>query len=550
MTGKIFRSIMAATGGVLLASLLIVLGCLYEYFGNVQEQQLRDELSLAVTGVETAGRAYLDALNENHNRLTWIAADGAVLYDAQADEETMENHAQREEVQEALNGGEGESIRYSRTLFEKTVYCARRLSDGSVLRISVSRATMSMLAFGMLWPVCAVLAAALVLAFLLARRLAGRIVEPLNRLDLDHPLENRTYDELAPLLRRISQQSHQISVQIRELQQKKDEFAQITANMQEGLVLLDNRGVILSINPAAEKLFHAGADAVGKELLTVDRRRELNDALACALREGHSEIRMEQGGREYQADMSRIESQAAAIGVVLLTFDVTERSSAERTRREFTANVSHELKTPLTAILGSAEMIEAGMVRQEDMARFVGHIHEEASRLLTLIEDIIRLSRLDEGAEPICEAVGLDTVVEETVRQLREKAEQNHVSLQAETEPCVLQSVPGLVREIVSNLVENAIKYNVEGGSVKVAVKNGVLTVEDTGIGIPAEQQERVFERFYRVDKSHSRAGGGTGLGLSIVKHACAYLGAAIALQSTPGRGTVVRVTFPRKTQA
>lgn len=545
MTGKIFRSIMLAVSSVLLASLLIILSFLYEYFGGLQKNQLWAELDMAAAGVETSGMEYFGSLSPNSSRLTWVAADGSVLYDAQADQDSMENHADREEIREALSTGTGSSERYSSTLLEKTVYCAELLSDGSVLRISVSRATMAVLLLGMLQPFCVVLLAALALAFWLANRLARRIVEPLNALDLDQPLENQSYDEIAPLLRRISQQSGQINAQLSQLRRKQDEFDQITVSMNEGLVLLDQKGCILSINPAAKKLFRAGEYAAGRDFLTVERSREISDAISQAMQSGHGEVSLTREGRVFQIDISRIESEGRHIGVVLLVFDVTEKEEAERTRREFTANVSHELKTPLTAILGSSELLQTGMVKPEDTPRFVGHIHEEAARLLTLVEDIIRLSQLDEGVEIPMETVDLATAAEEAVRQLREKAEQSEVTLTVEAESCPLWAVPRLLHEIVYNLTENAIKYNVPGGSVTVRVTaDGLLRVSDTGIGIPPEQQSRVFERFYRVDKSHSKAIGGTGLGLSIVKHAAAYLGAAIELQSELGAGTTICVQF------
>lgn len=548
MTGKIFRSIMLAVGGVLLASLLIILGCLYDYFGGVQKNQLWAELDMAAAGVESSGMAYFDAIDPNSSRLTWIASDGSVLYDVQADQDNMENHADRVEVQEAVASGKGSSERYSSTLLEKTVYCAKRLTDGSVLRISISHATMAVLAFGMLQPICIVLLVALILAFWLASRLSKRIVQPLNSLDLDHPLENQTYDEIAPLLRRISQQSGQINTQLRQLHQKQDEFDQITASMGEGLVLLDSKGAVLSINPAARKLFHAGKFVTGWDFLTLERSREISEAITIATSEGHSELTIERDGRSYQIDISRIESEGKPVGVVLLVFDVTEKVEAERTRREFTANVSHELKTPLTAILGSSELLQTGMVKPEDTARFVGHIHAEAARLLTLVEDIIRLSQLDEGVELPMETIDLAAIAEEAVQQLREKAEKNHVTLNVTAEACLLQGVPRLFHEIVYNLTENAIKYNIPEGTVTVTVtKDGTLTVADTGIGIPPEHQARVFERFYRVDKSHSKAIGGTGLGLSIVKHACAYLGASVELQSEVDKGTTICVHFSKK---
>lgn len=548
MTEKIFNSIMLAVGGVLLASLLFILGCLYDYFGGVQKNQLWAELDMAAAGVESSGMAYFDKIDPSSSRLTWIADDGNVLYDAQADKKNMENHADRDEVQEALASGKGSSERYSATLLEKTVYCAKRLTDGSVLRISISRATIFTLIVGMFQPICIVMLAALILAFCLASRISKNIVEPLNELDLDHPLDNQTYDEIAPLLRRINRQKSQIVKQVKQLRQKQDEFAQITASMNEGLVLLDSNGTILSINPAAEKLFHAENPEMGQDFLTVERGRDISEAISTASLEGHSELTSERDGRIYQIDISRIIFEDKTVGVVMLVFDVTEKIDAERTRREFTANVSHELKTPLTAILGSSELLQSGMVKPEDAPRFVGHIHDEAARLLTLVEDIIRLSQLDEGAKLSAEKVDLAVIAVEAVNQLQEKAEKSRVTLNIQAEACDLQGVPRLFHEIIYNLTDNAIKYNFPKGSVTITVtKDGTLSVADTGIGIPAEHQARVFERFYRVDKSHSKSIGGTGLGLSIVKHACAYLGAAVELCSEVGKGTTICVHFSKR---
>ena len=549
MTRKIFLSIMAAAAVVLLCSVLIIMGCLYDYFGGVQERQLEDELALAQTGVECSGKTYLKALEGESYRLTWIAPSGEVLFDSQADESSMENHAQREEVRQALETGEGQSSRYSSTLLEKTIYYAKRLTDGSILRISISRATAGVLVMGMLQPMLVVLAAALILALVLAKRISARIVAPLNRLDLEKPLENDTYEEISPLLTRINQQRRQIDAQLRTLQQKKDEFAQITASMNEGLVLMNEKGTVLSINPAARELFHAEPDCVGRDFLTVERSHEISCAIRRALEEGHAELRVERGGREYQLDISRIESEGTVIGAVLLAFDVTEQAFAERNRREFTANVSHELKTPLQSIMGSAELIENGLVKQEDMPRFVGHIRTEAARLVTLIEDIIRLSQLDEGGELPFEPVDLKKLAEEASASLASAAAEKQVTIRVHGDDRQITTVRRLASEIIYNLCDNAVKYNREGGSVDVTIDGtahgAVVTVQDTGIGIPPEHQSRVFERFYRVDKSHSRQSGGTGLGLSIVKHAVQYLGGRIELESQPGKGTTMRVHFP-----
>ncbi len=549
MTRKIFLSIMAAAAVVLLCSVLIIMGCLYDYFGGVQERQLEDELALAQTGVECSGKTYLKALEGESYRLTWIAPSGEVLFDSQADESSMENHAQREEVRQALETGEGQSSRYSSTLLEKTIYYAKKLTDGSILRISISRATAGVLVMGMLQPMLVVLAAALILALVLAKRISARIVAPLNRLDLEKPLENDTYEELSPLLTRINQQRRQIDAQLRTLQQKKDEFAQITASMNESLVLMNEKGTVLSINPAARALFHAEPDCVGRDFLTVERSHEISCAIRRALEEGHAELRVERGGHEYQLDISRIESEGTVIGAVLLAFDVTEQAFAERNRREFTANVSHELKTPLQSIMGSAELIENGLVKQEDMPRFVGHIRTEAARLVTLIEDIIRLSQLDEGGELPFEPVDLKKLAEEASASLASAAAEKQVTIRVHGDDRQITTVRRLASEIIYNLCDNAVKYNREGGSVDVTIDGtahgAVVTVQDTGIGIPPEHQSRVFERFYRVDKSHSRQSGGTGLGLSIVKHAVQYLGGRIELESQPGKGTTMRVHFP-----
>ena len=549
MTKRIFRATLLVGVAVLIASLTLVMGALYSYFGRVQESQLRDELSLAVVGVEQNGTDYLRKLKSDQYRITWLRADGAVLYDTQADAESMENHAQRQEVQQALATGEGESSRYSDTLLQKTVYYAKRLPDGTVLRLSAVRVTEGVLVLNMLQPILLVLAAALILSGVLASRLARRITEPLNRLDLEHPLENETYEELAPLLRRMEHQRRQIDRQMDELRRRSEEFEQITGSMSEGLVLLDEAGVILSINPAARRLLDAAENCVGQDLLTVDRDVALSDALRQAAEQGHSEFRGQRNGREYQFDVTRIQSEGRTAGTVLLVFDVTERAFAERNRREFTANVSHELKTPLQGIIGSAELLENGLVKQEDVPRFIGHIRSEAQRLVTLIGDIIRLSQLDEGEPMPAEPVELLALAREAAESLQSAAAARNVTVTVEGEPVELTGVRRLLYEIVFNLCDNAIKYNTDGGRVQVTMtkenETAAVTVRDTGIGIPPDQQDRVFERFYRVDKSHSKASGGTGLGLSIVKHAVQYHHGAIHLQSEVGKGTEIRVTFP-----
>lgn len=549
MTKKIFQSILLVAGCVLLASLLIIMGFLYDYFGGVEENQLRDELSLAAAAVEDGGTDYLSRLTADRCRLTWIAADGSVLYDTKTNAESLENHASRAEVSQALATGTGESTRYSSTLMEKTMYYAQRLDDGTVLRISISRATVGMIAVGMIQPLLIVLIVALILSGLLARRLSRRIVDPLNSLDLEHPLDNDAYEELSPLLKRIHHQHVEIQTQLRELREKTDEFTQITGSMREGLVLLDEHGSILSINAAAQALFGADAQCVGRDFLTIERSHEISAAIQAAAADGHCEVRAERAGRVYQFDISRITSDGKFLGTVILAFDITEQEFAERNRREFTANVSHELKTPLQGIIGSAELIENGMVKPGDLPRFVGHIHAEAARLVTLIDDIIRLSQLDEGDAMPTEPVDLLAVSQEAAENLHDAAAARNVTVSVTGQPAVLPGVRRLIYEIAYNLCDNAIKYNRDGGRVDVTVAadagGSSITVADTGIGIAPEHQGRVFERFYRVDKSHSKASGGTGLGLSIVKHAVQYHHGRIELESTPGTGTTIRVVFP-----
>lgn len=548
MTSRIFRSTILVAALILLCSLGIIMGVLYDYANDVQLTQLKDELNLAAVGTEESGMDFLRRIGSGRFRITWIDAGGTVLYDTHADEGQMENHAGREEIQEAFQYGYGSASRKSDTLMERTVYEAKRLKDGSVLRISMAQQTMMVLIVGMLHPVCVVVVIAIILSAVLAKRMSKKIMEPLNGLDLEHPLENDTYDELSPLLNRIHQQHDQIGSQLRNLQRKTDEFEQITNNMREGLVLLDKNSVVLSINPAAKELFGADDYCIGKDFCTVDRKQDMSSAVEAAFRSGCWETKARRNGREYQFLLNRIESGAKVIGLVILAVDITEVLNCERNRREFSANVSHELKTPLQSIIGSAELLESGLVKPEDTQRFVGHIRKEASRLVLLIEDVIRLSHLDEGVEIPKEEINMLAIVQEAVDSLQLSADRKQVRLYLSGEPCTIRGVRGLIYEIVHNLCDNAVKYNVEGGEVRVSVLPSeghvVLTVADTGIGIPPEHQARVFERFYRVDKSHSKQSGGTGLGLSIVKHAVQYHNARLNLQSRPGVGTTITVTF------
>ena len=548
MTSKIFKSILSVALAVLLASLIIITGVLYQYFGTMQEAQLRDELSLAAEATQQLGEGYLSTLDSDRYRLTWVGADGTVIFDSHAEAAAMENHADREEIKEALVSGDGSSVRRSSTLTEQTIYEATRLNDGSVLRISVSRATALVLVLGMLQPIVIVLGIAIALSAWLAHRMAKRVVEPLNKLNLEKPMENDAYEELSPLLRRIHAQHKEIQVQMNALKRKQDEFEQITGNMKEALILLDHTGRIVSINPAARALFGANGSYVGADLLTIDRKQSMRVALDEANVQGHAGFRTRKHGREYQFDLSRIDSEGKNHGMVILAFDITEQVNAEKHRQEFTANVSHELKTPLQSIIGSAELMENGIVKEEDVPRFIGHIRKEASRLVFLIDDIIRLSQLDEGVEMPHEDVSLKVLSEEVCESLADAAKLKDVSLEVAGDDGVINGVRRLLYEVVYNLCDNAIKYNNPGGKVEVAVaeQQGAVTisVSDTGIGIAPEHQDKVFERFYRVDKSHSKQSGGTGLGLSIVKHAVQYHHGKITVESERNKGTTISILF------
>ena len=544
MTNKIFRSTVFVAVLVLLCSLGIVVGVLYSHFTGVQVQQLKDELSLAVTGTEQYGNAFLENVEADRFRVTWIDIDGTVLFDTQVDQTAMENHADREEIREAFATGSGSAVRNSSTLTEQTYYEARKLQDGTVLRISANQASAWALMMDLMWPIILIALLAIGLSALLARRMARKIVEPLNKLDLEQPLSNDTYEELSPLLRRINQQHLQIRSQMQKLQHKTDEFIQITSHMQEGLVVLDKETHIRSINSAAMKIFDAEESCVGNSFFQINRSHALRNALNDALDRGHGSAVLDMDGRAYRFDMSSIQSDGNLLGAVILAVDVTESRNAEQMRREFSANVSHELKTPLQGIIGSAELLENGMVKQEDTPRFVGHIRKEAARLVNLIEDIIRLSQLDEGVELPSEQVDMLALAKDVQEILASSAAEKGVKINVTGNGFTIKGVRRMLQEIIYNLCDNAIKYNVPGGNVMIHAENNRLVVSDTGIGIPAEHKERIFERFYRVDKSHSKASGGTGLGLSIVKHAVAYHSAEIALESTPGKGTTITIQF------
>ncbi len=549
MTKKIFHSILLVACTVLLACYLVILTSLNDYFTSLRKSQLKTQLSFASTAVEDEGIEYLKNLENGEYRLTLIDTDGTVLYDTNADAATMENHSDRREFQEAFLSGYGESRRYSRTLTEQTYYFAKKLSDDRVLRISTSQVTIVSLLLGMLQPLLVITFLAILLSVFLARRASRNLVKPLNNLDLNDPLSNDVYEELSPLLRHMAQQNKQIALQMDELSRSQNEFNAITSNMSEGLIVLNKDGVVVSLNTAARKIFEAEEDSIGKDFLTIDRTPEISRAIKETLSGKKQELEYEKNGRNYDLCINKIVEKDEVIGVLLLAIDNTEKIQAEQNRREFTANVSHELKTPLQSIIGSADLIESGLVKPEDMPRFIGHIKTDAARLVSLVSDIIRLSQLDENTEMNRENVDALSVAKEALEMVGPIAESRDISLTIKGEPAPLNSVHKLLYDIIYNLCDNAVKYNKEGGFVKVDVKTAgdkvQVAVSDNGVGIAPADQSRVFERFYRVDKSHSRESGGTGLGLSIVKHAVAYLKGSISLESTLGKGTTITVSFP-----
>ena len=548
MTKKIFRSITAVAMTVLLASLLLATTFLHSYFNQSQVNQLKEELSLVAKSVDDVGIEYFDNFDSSLFRFTLISPDGTVLYDSQVDANEMDNHLEREEIAEALKNGKGSSARYSSTLTERTFYEATRLENGNVLRVSINQVTVGALVLGMLPAICAIILVSVVVAIIMSNKMATSIVKPLNELNLDQPTNNNAYEELAPILTKLHKQHKQIESQLSMLKEKSDELNQIMASMNEGLVLLDKKGNVLSMNDAAKKLFGIEHIPVGRDFLTVDRSPEMNRAIKKAYDGKHSEFRETRNGSQYQFILNRTESEGKTIGLVILCLDVTDAALAEQNRKEFTANVSHELKTPLQSIIGCAELLENGLVKPEDTSHFIGNIKNEATRLVSLINDIIRLSQLDEDSEIATESVDLVEVANEVAEVLSASAAKKQVQISVNGDSCAINGVRRYLYEILYNLCDNAIRYNNAGGKVDVSVKrdgeNIVVSVSDTGIGIPPEHHSRIFERFYRVDKSHSKETGGTGLGLSIVKHAVAYHHGKLKLDSTPGKGTTITITF------
>ena len=550
MTAKLFRTSMAVAVSVMALSIALFMGMLYQYFSDQMMAELESETWLVSRGVELEGMDYLNGLHTT-SRVTWVAADGTVLYDNEADASTMENHADREEIREALTSETGTAQRFSSTLSEQTLYVTQRLSDGTVIRLASAQKTVGLLLISMIQPILIILVLSLLLSAVLASRLSKGLIKPILSLDLEHPEDCETYDELTPLLSRLKRQNDTIQQQMNLLKQRQTEFATLTDNMSEGFLLLDRQGHVLSHNSGALRLLGVEEPEGEVNVLVLNREEPFRQAVDEALSGKRSQQMLHLNGRYCKLLANPVLADGKPAGAVLVLLDVTEQEQRDELRREFTANVSHELKTPLTSISGIAEIMQSGMVKPEDIQSFAGDIYQEAQRLIALVEDIIRLSRLDEGAESLeREPVNLLSIAQDVARRLDSAAQKAGVTLKVMGLSVEVRGIPSVLDEMVYNLCDNAIKYNHPGGTVNVTVApaddgSAEVTVEDTGIGIPVEDQSRVFERFYRVDKSHSKEIGGTGLGLSIVKHGASLHGAQIHMDSQVGRGTSVQLLFP-----
>ena len=552
MTKKIFKSIMTVCTVVLILGLAFVMGILYRYFGKQISTELEKEAFYAAQGVESSGMEYLEKLDGKNSRITLIDQDGSVLYDSQAEASSMENHKDREEVKEAAETGKGKAVRTSETLSEKTIYYALRLEDGKILRVSSTQYSVLALVYQLIVPVLWILLLMIVLSGLFASRLSKKVVEPVNKLDLEHPEENEVYEEVAPLLSRMYKQNREIKNQIDTARRQQEEFSIITENMQEGLVVIDRYTMILSGNASVWKLFHVNGPKNGESVYVLNRSEEFQSIIDKALDGKHNEAVLKVDGSDIHVVANPVMREEQVEGAVLLLVNVTEKLEREKLRREFSANVSHELKTPLTSISGFAEIIQDGYVKEEDVRAFAGRIYKEAQRLITLVEDVIRISQLDEGEVPYeWTETDLYQTAKNVFGTLSEAAKKQDVHLYIEGDRVQLHTVPNILEEVLFNLCDNAIKYNKPGGNVCICLTENeesvCISVKDNGVGIPKEDQSRVFERFYRVDKSHSKEIGGTGLGLSIVKHGVSFLGGEVELESTPEQGTEITVSFPKE---
>lgn len=549
MNKKIFRSSMFIVFLVLIATTVLIFGILFHFFEKQIQEELANEAGFLARAVENEGISYFNDFNSANSRVTLIDKDGTVLYDSVADTDDLDNHGQREEIKAAMKDGKGTSIRYSQTLTEKTMNYALRLTDGSILRFSTKQHSVIAILMGMIQPVLVIIVAAMILTLVLSLRVSKAIIEPINRLDLDVPENNDAYEELTPLLRKIAEQKETIEEQLADARKKQKEFSLITENMSEGFLVIDQDANLLTYNSAALRLLDIVPPA-DKSVLLFCRAKEFRNVISDALAGRRAENIMARGGRSYSLIANPVFEEETVIGAVVVILDITESEKRDALRREFTANVSHELKTPLTSISGFAELMKEGDVAAENVIDFSASIYDEAQRLITLVNDIIKLSELDgQSIHFESESVDLYELSKEVAGRLESEADKRKIVLNVIGDTTMIMGVRKILDEMLYNLCDNAIKYNKEGGMVDIIVcqmlENVNVIVRDTGIGIPKEHQSRVFERFYRVDKSHSKKVGGTGLGLAIVKHSAIYHHARISMESVVDQGTTVTLTFP-----
>lgn len=550
MAKRILKNTLFVVFTVILLCGICVLAVVYNYYNAELTKGMYDETNYIAEGVEHSGYDYLDNMYDAPVRITWISSDGIVLYDNRADINTMDNHADRQEFKDAQISSKGTSVRFSNTLSEKTVYYAIRLSDRSVVRVSHTQSSIFVLVLKMMQPMIFVILLAFVLSGLLTHRLAKQIISPLDKIDLDHPEESEVYEEMSPFVRKIVVQNRQIQESMSELRKQKNEFELVTKNMQEGLILIDNNAKVLSCNDSALKMFSIDFEVEQKSILSINRSEEFGKSIDAVLGGIHDETVMYRGECCYNVYMNPVFNEEKVVGAIIIVTDVTEKEEREKLRREFSANVSHELKTPLTAISGTAEILKNGIVANEDVPNFAGNIYDESKRLISLVEDIIKVSQLDENKMlPDAEKIDLCALVQRVVKNIEPIAKDKGISVEFSGEQTLITGVTTVLEEMIYNLCDNAIKYNKENGKVFVNIEKNTegriaLSVKDTGIGIAKEHQERIFERFYRVDKSHSKEIGGTGLGLSIVKHGAKIHNARIVVDSSLGNGTVISLVF------
>lgn len=551
MTKKIFRTTLSASLGIVLVTILMIMGFLYNYFNHIQREQLRTQTALASQGISFEGKDYFENLKTSNVRITWVDNKGQVLYDTQSDAKHMKNHANRQEIKEAIKSGYGESTRWSATLTEKSIYAAQRLNNGTIVRLSVAQQTIFYLLLGMMSPLAIIILLAIILSVLIARYIAKKVSEPLNNIDLDHPLSNDSYEEITPLLRRLD--SHQAKIQHQKLllQKRQKEFDTIISKIKEGMILLDDQARIVSINAEALKLFQINDDWHGRFMMEVSRDLTLKDLIDQGLKGKKKEANIGIENNHYRVLVRPTTDNNRVTGLVVLLFDVTDQLQMEQLQREFTANVSHELKTPLHVISGYSELLANQMVPNEEVPQFAAKIHKESERLVKLVEDIINLSHLDEQEKLPQETVNLYDLTQKVLEGLQAKADKKHIQINFNGEEAILRGNPVLLNSLVYNLCDNAITYNHEKGQVNVTLKNSpdtiTLEVSDTGLGIAEKDKKRIFERFYRVDKSRSKIVWGTGLGLSIVKSALDFHNGSIKVDSHLGQGTTMTVLLHKQ---